>query len=174
MRRAVRGGPRTRSGVSARAKRREPSLAVFSASSRATRRCVLRRASPERMQAASSCPSCVFRLTPPRLRRATRAQFVYIVRRSSCRPFLPSACTPLLPPPSTLSSAVPSSCEITPVVLHPQSSQPGRQQGSTAGHLAGDSEAAAADPLCRHTTSPAPSPVSPTLGMEPLVSLDRS
>jgi hypothetical protein len=64
MRRAVRGGPRTRSGVSARAKRREPSLAAFFASSRATRRCVLRRASPERMQAASSCPSCVFRLTP--------------------------------------------------------------------------------------------------------------
>jgi hypothetical protein len=64
MRRAVRGGPRTRSGVSARAKRREPSLAAFSTSSRATRRCMLRRASPERMQAASSCPSCVFRLTP--------------------------------------------------------------------------------------------------------------
>jgi hypothetical protein len=64
MPRAVRGGPRTRSAVSARAKRREPSLAAYSVSSRATRRRVPRRAFPERMQAASSCPSCIFRLTP--------------------------------------------------------------------------------------------------------------
>jgi hypothetical protein len=167
MPRAVRGGPRTRSAVSARAKRREPSLAAYSVSSRATRRRMPRRAFPERMQAASSYPPCIFRLTPPRLRRATRAQFVYIVHRSFCRPLLPSSCTPLLPSPSTLSSAVPSSCEVTTVVLHPHSSQSSRYQGSTAGHLAGDGEAAAADPLCRCTTSPAPSPVSPTLGMEP-------
>jgi hypothetical protein len=64
MPRAVRGGPRMRSAVSARAKHREPSLAAYFASSRATRRCVPRHAFPERMQTTSSCPSCIFRLTP--------------------------------------------------------------------------------------------------------------